>query len=510
MLGVDVGTYGSKGVVVNQAGRVLATSFAEHGVDSPRLGWYEHDPERVWWNDLTRIIQELLDRSGIDPREVAALGVSGLSPEVTAVDAEGRVLRPAILYSDTRAAAESERIIEKLGEQRILDVGGNALSVQSAGPKVLWLRDHEPEVFGRTRYIYDAPSYLTYLLTGVSRMDYGQACWFHPLFNIRDLKWDESVCTELGISSSIFPPLGWATEVAGGISRSAAQATGLVEGTPVITGTGDGPAEQVAVGASEEGEAALVYGSTMCLLALSNTPRVHARAAAAIGAVPGRRLLMTYMNASAALTRWFRDNFGQVEREAEASLGINAYQLLSAEAAQVPPGSEGLVVLPYFAGEGHPILDTSARGLILGLTLSHKRGHLYRALLEGVAYGLRHNLETFQEAGLPIRRYLAVGGGTKSKLWTQIVSDVVGINQELVSVPFGAPFADAYLAGYGVGMFRDMRTLRDEWAQISGRVSHQPELWPVYDRYYQVYRALYEPLKKHMHTLAELSMAARD
>jgi sugar (pentulose or hexulose) kinase len=214
---------------------------------------------------------------------------------------------------------------------------------------------------------------------------------------------------------------------------------------------------------------------------------------------------MIYMNASAALTRWFRDNFGQVEREAEAALGINAYHLLSDQAAQVPPGSAGLVVLPYFAGEGHPILDTQARGLILGLTLSHTRSHVYRALLEGVAYGLRHNLETFYEAGLPIKRCIAAGGGTKSKVWTQIVSDVVGQDQELVASPYGAPYGDAYLAGCGVGLFTDLDVLRKQWVQVIGKVEHDPSVHPLYDGYYQVYRRLYEPLREHMHTLARLS-----
>jgi xylulokinase len=400
--------------------------------------------------------------------------------------------------------------VRSLGEERILAVGGNALSVQSAGPKLVWLRKHEAGVFERTNKVYDAASYLTYRLTGESRLDYGQACWFHPLFNIRELAWDTDVCAELGVPTDIFPPLCWATDLAGTVTRSAAQATGLAEGTPVIAGTGDGPAEQVAVGAVEEGEAALVYGSTMCLLALSNELRVHPKAAAAVGAVPGRHILMTYMNASAALTRWFRDNFGQVEQETEAALGINAYHLLSDQAARVPPGSEGLIVLPYFAGEGHPILDSQARGLILGLTLSHTRAHVYRALLEGVAYGLRHNLETFQEAGLPIKRWIAAGGGTKSQVWTQIVSDVLGQDQELVASPYGAPYGDAYLAGYGVGLFKDLNVLRERWVQPAGKVQHNPQVRPVYDRYYEVYRGLYEPLKEHMHVLARLSTATHD
>jgi xylulokinase len=509
LLGVDIGTSGSKGVVVDFDGRVVAYQSIEHGVDSPKPGWYEQDADEVWWGDLTRITNALIADAQVDPRAIAAVGLSSLCPNVLPVDEGGQPLRKAILYCDTRAVNELAECIETLGEARVFNVCGSSLSVQSAGPKVLWFRRHEPQLFERTRTIHDAQSYLVYKLTGKSAMDHGVAVIFHPLFNIRQLDWDEEICRCLDIRPDIFPHLYWATQVVGEVTPQASAETGLGEGIPVITGTCDTWAELMSVGAVAEGEAALLYGTTMCLFTMSNTLRTHPRAVAVPGPLPQTYLLGAYMNASAALTKWFRDNFGQVEKETQHELGINAYQLLSDQAAEVPPGSEGLVILPYFAGEGYPILDTQARGLIIGLTLSHTRKHVYRALLEGVAYGLRHNWETLQEAGAGISHILAVGGGTKSKVWTQIVSDVIGQDQEMVDSPYGAPYGDAFLAGYGVGLFKDLTPLRERWARRRGKVTHRPEEKRVYDKYYFVYRDLYPVTRDSMHALARLSQIAQ-
>jgi xylulokinase len=232
---------------------------------------------------------------------------------------------------------------------------------------------------------------------------------------------------------------------------------------------------------------------------------IHPKLFAEPGPLPDTYALGAAMATSGSLTRWFRDNFAQVETDLEQKLAINAYQLLSDQAGEVSPGSDGLVALPYFAGERTPIWDPLARGTIIGLTLSHTRKHVYRALLEGVAYGLRNNLEVMEEAGAKLKRIIAAGGGTKSRVWLQIVSDVIGADQELVESPFGAPYGDAFLAGYGAGVFDDLCPLGDTWVRKIGTVRHNPRVKAVYDSYYSEYRELYPRLRESMHALAGLS-----
>lgn len=506
LLGIDVGTYSSKGVLTDEEGRVLAYHFVEHSTFSPRPGWYEHDAEQVWWGDLVKVARALLEKANINPADIAGVGMSALCADMLPLDEDGRPLRNAILYGiDLRATEEIAMLNREIGEEKIYEISGNALSNQSVGPKILWFRRNEPELFLRARMIHSASSYLAYKLTGRSFLDYATAAFFSPLFDIHRLVWDEEICRFLEVPQEFLPETCWATGVVGGVTKEAAEAAGLAPGTPVIAGTVDAYAEAVSVGMVEAGEAVFSYGSTMNLLAPSDRLKLHPKLLATPYSLPNKYILVGATATAGALTRWFRDNFAQVEMETERNVGINAYHLLSDQAAEAPPGSSGLLVLPYFAGERCPIWDAEARGLILGLTLSHTRRHLYRALLEGTAYSLRHNLETFSEAGAQIERVIASGGGTLSRTWLQIVSDVTGFDQELVASTFGSPYGDAFLAGYGVGLFSDARPLRTTWVQKKDVVKANPALKPLYDRYYQVYRKLYEKVKESMHTLARLS-----
>jgi xylulokinase len=371
------------------------------------------------------------------------------------------------------------------------------------------LQRNEPRAWEQAKQVHTAVSYLVLRLTGCSVLDYAGAGGFTPLFNLHQRQWDVGMCAKLGVSPNILPKLRWATHPAGAVHARVARETGLAEGTIVITGTGDTYAEVVSVGAAQEGDAGLIYGTTMSMMAMLGQPRADRKLSYGYAAVPDMYRVGFAMSASGALTRWFRDNFGQAEKGAEASVGISAYQLLSQEATGIPPGSEGLLVLPYFAGERAPIHDPAARGLILGLTLSHSRQHIYRALLEGIAFGLRHCLEELQDAGVVIHRIVGTGGGTRNSLWTQIVSDVIGQDQQIVTSPYGAPMGGAFLAGYGAGLFRDLTPLRTDWVQSTSTVRWNPAAKRLYDRYFQVYRGLYAELADDMHALAALSQEGR-
>ncbi len=506
LLGVDVGTSGSKGVIVDLAGRVLAHHSVEHETVSPQPGWYEHDADQIWWGDTVLVIRALLGQAGIPPAEIAGVGLSALCPDMLPLDEDGRPLRPAILYGiDTRTDAEIEWINQELGADFIFQKSGNTLSAQSVTPKALWFKRHEPELYARTRKIHGGSSYLLFKMTGEHAVDMGTAVFYTPVLDIHTHRWDPDVSRALGIDPDLLPRVDYGVNVAGKVTPRAAAETGLVAGTPVVTGSCDASAEVVSVGALAPGDCGVTYGSTICLLVATEELNPHPSFSFIPHVVPDLYILGAGTATSASLTRWFRNNFGHVEMEAERLLGLNAYHMLSDEAAQVPAGSEGLVVLPYFAGERTPLWDTQARGCILGLTLTHSRAHVYRALLEGTAYSVRHNLDVMGETGTEVNRLIATGGGVRSALWTQIMSDVTGSPQEVVDVPYGSPYGSAYMAGYGVGLFSDFRTLREKWVKVARRIEPNPELKPLYDQYYQIYRQTYERTKENMHALARLA-----
>jgi len=314
------------------------------------------------------------------------------------------------------------------------------------------------------------------------------------------------MCDRFGVPLHLLPEIHEATDVVGEVTTEAARQSGLAVGTPVICGAMDGQAEYLSSGAIEDGEGCLVFGSTMCMSVLASEPRSHPLLYGGRSLVPGRSRLSGGMATAGALTRWFRDTVTPDLVQAEGQSGLSAYEALGDEAATVPPGSDGLIVLPYFGGERTPIFDGQARGLILGLTVSHTRRHLYRALLEGVAYGVRHHLDLMAEVGVMPYRLVAMGGGSQSALWTQIVSDVTGHAIECVEQPIGPVLADAFLAGYGIGRFADFAPLAQRWVRI-GRTGHPDQrAAAVYDGYYRVYRRLYERTAQEMHELARLSM----
>lgn len=509
LLGVDIGTYESKGVIADFAGNVVAQAACAHGLDLPRPGWAEHDADQVWWHDFCLLVKRLLEQSGISASRIAAVGCSGIGPDLLPVDEKGQPLRPAILYGiDTRASTEIADLESRLGQERIMQVSGNSLSSQSVGPKILWLARHEPDVFRRTRHILTATGYLVFRLTGKTLIDKYTAATFAPLFDINTLDWNEAMCEGI-VSPQLLPTPAWSAEIAGPITPEAASLTGLRAGTPVIVGTTDASAEAVSVGVTRPGDLMIMYGTTLFLIHVTDHLVVDPHLWAGVYLAPQRWALAAGMATSGAITRWFRDEFSVPEKLAEASGGQNAYAALAHEAAKIPPGSQGLLVLPYFSGERTPINDPLARGVIAGLVLSHTRNHVYRAILEGVAYGLAHNLEVIHEAGVTTQSAVAVGGGTRNELWLQIVSDVTGVDQIVPAQTIGAAYGDAFLAGLGIGWFKQLDDVHS-WVKPSKIVKPNPKTLEMYRPYYREYRHLYLNLKEQLHTLAHLGEGGDD
>ncbi|MDX3106044.1 FGGY-family carbohydrate kinase [Nonomuraea angiospora] len=475
-LGVDIGTSSSKGVLVAPDGTVVATAVREHRTASPRPGWFEHSAQDVWWADFTSIVAELARP------DVAAVGLSGIGPCVLPCAQDGTPLRPAILYGvDTRATAEIAAQTSRYGASAILERCGSPLTSQAVGPKLEWLRTHEPEVWARTRRIFMAHSWLAYRLTGAYVLDHHAASQCTPLYDTRTHEWidDWDLFPELEL-----PALAWSGDVVGTVTEAAAATTGLPKGIPVVAGTIDAWAEALSVGATSPGDVMLMYGTTMFLVEVLASRAVSPRLWGTVGVSPGTYNLAAGMATSGAVTGWLRDLTGA------------SFESLTAEAAAVGRGAEGLLMLPYFAGERTPLFDPDARGTLIGLTLRHGRGHLYRAALEATAFGVLHNLEAMRAAGGSAKRLVAVGGGTKGGLWTRIVSDVLQQEQVLSTHTVGAAFGDAMLAAQACGVSGA------GWNPVASVVEPDPAAAEDYTRLYGLYRDLYDSTAHIAHELA--------
>lgn len=500
LLGVDIGTYESKAVLTTPEGRVVCSLARPHDLSIPRQGWAEHDAEGVWWGDLCALVRGLLAESGIRSADVLAVGCSAIGPDMLPVDEECRALRPAVLYGiDTRSTAEIAELEQLLGRDTVFRRCGTSLSAQSVGPKILWLKHHEPENYRRAHRFVGGTTFLVARLTGRYVIDHYSCASFDPLYDPEARQWAEDLCQPI-VEPERLPEILWTTEIAGTVTKAAAAETGLAEGTPVIAGTIDAAAEAVSVGVVGPGQMMLMYGTTLFMIEVLDRRITDQRLWAAPYLFPGTHAMMAGMATTGALTRWFRDNFARDLLSAERQGGQNAYAVLAEQAAGVPPGAEGLVVLPYFSGERTPINDPKARGVIFGLTLAHTRAHIYRAVLEAVGHGIRHHLDVLESVGAGPRTLLAVGGGTKNPLWLQIVSDICGRPQQVPAVTTGAAYGDAFLAGLGLGLFSSYQAI-DDWVRDIRTVQPDPAATARYQPYYETYREIYRRNKDLMGSL---------
>lgn len=509
LLGFDIGTQGSKGIIIDLEGNLAAYSYCPHDVIHKKPEWAEHDALKTWWGDFVTVSRDLLGKSGIEPDAIAAVGVSALFPCMLPVDEQGKPLRNAILYGiDTRTAEEINILNEQIGEKKILEVVKAPLSTQSVGPKILWYKRNEPELFKRTRWFLPAAGFVVSRLTGKYTIDRSTAKETALFYNFATRRWDDGMCLNVGIEKEQLPEILEACDIAGTVTAQASAQTGLSEGTPVVAGTGDFLAELLSMG-GKSGDTLLTYGSTMIVFHMTDKPVFIDSLTTVMYPMDGLYVTGGGTSASGSVTKWFKEEFGSDETSAEKTKGVNAYQQLSDSASAVPAGSDGLVLLPYFAGERSPIWDPKARGVIAGLTLSHTKAHIYRAILEGTCYSVRQHLDVMKSAGLKISRLVSTGGGIKSRLWTQIMSDVTGAEQVCFSNSMGAPAGDAYLAGIGVGLFKDMSVMREKWIKEPWIIRPDSDNRRVYDKCYEVYKDLYPATKKQMHMLAEIADIGR-
>lgn len=484
VLGIDVSTTATKAVLVDEAGAVAGIGVSEYPFDQPHPLWSEQAP-RLWWDGAVAAIREVLASAGTDPFDVRAIGLTGQMHGLVLLDRDGDVLRPAILWNDQRTAAECDAIREAIGPQRLVAITGNDALTGFTAPKLLWVREHEPDVWRRVAHVLLPKDYVRHRLTGEYAMDKADGSGT-ILFDLAARGWSPVMLDALGIDPGWMPPTFEGPEVTGTLSASAAAATGLRAGTPVVAGGGDQSANGVGVGAVTPGRMALSLGTSGVVFATTDRPlyepagRVHAFC----HAVPGRWHLMSVMLSAAGSLRWFRDAIAP---------GV-AFGDLVEEAAGAPAGSDGLLFLPYLSGERSPHPDPLARGAFVGLTLAHDRRDLTRAVLEGVAFGLRDGLDLMVAAGMPAPDQIrASGGGTASRIWRQILADVLGAEIVTVSTAEGAAYGAGVLAAVGAGWFPTVEAAADAVIRVTPVAAPGADA-ARYAQAHAAYRALYPAL----------------
>ncbi len=502
LMGIDIGTYESKGAIVDAQGKVLALSAEPHGMEHPKPHYYEHDAERVWWHDLCVLTRRLLEESGIAGEDIAALGVSTLGTNCLPVDKTLRPLRKAILYGiDARSQEEIAFLTEYYGEEGVRELFGRPICSGDVCAKILWIRNHEPEIYENTYKFLTGTSYLVAKLTGEFVLDrfLGLAS-LRPLYH-EDGRIREEMCP-LFCRPDQLPEGRVVTDVAGRITALAARSTGLAEGTPVIVGSGDSAAEAVSAGVLRPGDVMVQFGSSMFLYCCTDRLISDDRVRGNRFVIPNTYSVAAGTNNCGTITRWFRDNLYPEAVALEQAGGPNAYGTMMREVEHIPVGSNGLVTLPYFAGERTPINDPNARGLMLGLSLDHTRHHMYRSALEGIAFSVAQHIDILKENGIGPLRILGVGGGTKNSAWIQMVADAVGEPLHIPDVTIGAAYGDALMAGIGVGMFRDFAELQ-RIIRLSATLYPDAGRQEQYRRFRAVYDAAYLANRDLMHQLCQ-------
>jgi xylulokinase len=494
-VGTDIGTFGTKSVLVDSEGRVQAESFQETDILSPKPLWAEQWPH-VWLTAACNTIREILTKSKVDPGEIGGLTISGLySGSGIPCDEKMEPIRPCIIWMDRRAVEEVEWVRENIGEEEIFKITGNAVDTYFGFTKMLWIKFKEPKTWERIRQLVTTYGYCIYRLTGVVCIDYSSAGNYGGIFDIHKRDWSEKLMEEMGIPRSFFPEkIVESKTVVGEITEEGSKLCGLKKGTPVCSGGVDAPVAALSLGCLEDGDHSAMIGTSTCWSVIQDEPRLTPNLINYPHVAYDRQKLYTFGGSatSGGILRWFRDQFGQIEVSLGRQIGLSPYRILDLEAEKVPPGSEGLIVLPYFMGERTPIWDPYSKGLIVGLTLAHTRAHVFRALMEGAAYALRHNIEAAKATKIPLKSRMGiVDGGAKSPLWRKIFADVTKFPLVYIVNHPGTPLGDALLSGVGTKALKSYEVIK-EWVEAAEIQEPDPEKSKIYDKYYEVYLKLYE------------------
>lgn len=505
LLGVDLGTSGTKTVLFDEQGNTVAASTVEYPLYQPKNGWAEQDPED-WYQAAVSTIKTVLTQSKVDPASVAGLAISGQMHGLVMLDKAGKVLRRSILWCDARTGAQCEEITRLVGGKRLVEINANPALPGFTACKILWVRENEPELYQQCDCILLPKDYVRYRLTGVKAMEISDASGTN-LLDIKRRVWSEEILEKLSIDNSLLPPLIESSAVAGRISAEAAAVTGLAEGTIVAGGAGDNAAAAIGTGVCRDGQSFVTLGTSGVVFAHTSKVSIDplGRVHTFCSAVPGAWTAMSCTLAAGLSLRWMRDEFFSYEQKEEAAAGRDVYDKMTAEAAAVPAGSDGLIYLPYLMGERSPVLDPEARGVFFGLSARHSKAHLTRAVLEGITLSQRHNLEVLNDMGICPVQLAACGGGGRSPFWRQLLADILKCKVTTIKSKEGPALGAAILAGVAAGIFGSVEEGCDKLV-VQGEASASPEASAVktYDAIYELYQSLYPALRPSFAKLAVL------
>lgn len=504
LLGTDIGTSGTKTILMDTEGNLISQDLQEYDVLTPKPLWAEQWPN-VWLEAAKTSIKNTVQKAGVPAEKIRGIAISGLyGGSGIPLDDNMEPVRPCMIWMDRRAQEESNWVLDKIGEEKLLKITHNGADPYYGFTKILWMKNHEPENWKKTKLFLPPNDYVIFKLTGKIAIDYSSAGNIGGIFDMNNRTWSKEMMDAMGIPSSMMPEkIVESTDIVGGLTKEAALELGLSEGMPVIASGIDCGAANIGLGVFESGIYAAAIGTSMCAALISDKP-VKGKGLIVWPYLYDAKKLSYYFAGGAtagAIVKWFRQTMCQFEIEAEKAGGRNAYDVLNEQAASIPAGSEGLIVLPYFMGERSPIWDSDAKGTIVGLSLAHTKAHIYRAFLEAVAFSLRDAMEAAGE--IPGEYILIAGGVTKSKLWRQIFADVTGYPVVCPINDVEANMGDVMLAGIGTGLlsFEDVK----KWQVLDEKIMPIQENYEKYNQNYRVYKSIYQNLKEDMKTLTELS-----
>jgi xylulokinase len=490
-LGIDVGTGGTRALIIDEGGRVVASATEEHrAFASPQIGWAEQDP-RDWWRACTVAVPKALAQGNLRGDQISCVGLSGQMHGAVLLDEQAQVVRPALIWCDVRTEKQSRELTDKIGAARLIQLTCNPALTNFTLTKCLWVRENEPENWSRVRSLMLPKDYVRFELTGERATDVADASGT-LLLDVAHRRWSKEMLDAVQMDESLLPALFESPEICGRISAAGAAATGLKVGTPVVAGAGDQAAGSTGIGVVSPGTVSATIGTSGVVLAATDGPALDpgGRLHTFCHAVPGRWMVMGVTQAAGLSLRWFRDQFGM-----GANGQVESYDQLNAEAAKVPAGCDGLLWAPYLMGERTPHLDPTARGVLVGLTASHTRAHVIRAILEGVAFSLRDTFTIFQEIKVPVKTIRLGGGGARSALWRQIQADVYGKRVEIVEAEEGAAYGAAILAGVGAKAWSSVDAACDAVVRVKGSTDPNSADLPVMEKEYAAYRRIYPAMK---------------
>lgn len=492
LLGIDIGTSACKVAIFDTEGKVVSQAAKSYPIYYPAADCAEQNPLEWWWG-VCYAIKEALIKGKVNPVSISGIGIDGQSWSCLPVNREGIPLNNSMIWMDRRAYNQSQNIIAKLGFEQIFQVSGNSFDATYTTPKILWLKENKPEVYKNAYKFLQSNSFIVFRLTDNMTQDLSQGYGLH-VFNMKTGKYDEKLSQEMGIPLEKLPDIFQCHHVVGTVTKKAAKETGLIEGIPVVAGGLDAACGTLGAGVVDYGQTQEQGGQAGGMSICVGKPLAHPKLILGYHVVPNAWLLQGGTVGGGSL-KWFKQELGAYETEVEKSTGINAFDALVNEAAKVGDGSSGVIFLPYMAGERSPIWDKHAKGVFFGLGYDKTKGHMVRALLEGCAYALKHNLKTAEEAGVTVNELIAMGGAANSKIWTQIKANVTGKVIKVPSSDTATTLGAAILAGVGTGVYKTFKEAVSRTTSIT-RV-HEPDMktHELYEKYYNLYLEIYERLK---------------